>query len=48
MKTINDIDRIVATEYNRLFIAFKDGTSIETDSVEFLLTGELEFGYIYQ
>lgn len=47
MKTVNDLAEIVAIEYNRLLVRFKDGTTIETTGVEFLQTGELEFGYIF-
>lgn len=46
MKAI-DIDCINALENGRMLIFFKNGTKIETDQVDFLDNGKLEFGYVY-
>ncbi len=44
---ITDIDCITAIENGRLIVFLKSGVRVETDSVDFLPDGGVDFGYIF-
>lgn len=45
---ISNIDGINAIENGRMIVFYKDGSTIETDSIDFNEDGTFTLGYIYQ